>query len=101
MQHLRCALIGVPVQSGTSQEGCLMGPAAYRTAGLGRIFQELGHSVLDWGDVAVKPTKDSTHPNSSIHDLNETVGWAQAISDAAFEAAKPAICRYSWAGITA
>ena len=34
-----CILIGAPVDSGQQRPGCLMGPAAYRVAGIGRTLQ--------------------------------------------------------------
>jgi arginase len=45
------ALIGVPIEVGTSEPGALMGPAALRTAGLVRALADLGHTVTDRGDV--------------------------------------------------
>ncbi len=46
------ALIGAPIEVGTSEAGALMGPAALRTAGLVRALAELGHAIADRGDVA-------------------------------------------------
>ncbi|MEC8039973.1 MAG: arginase family protein, partial [Pseudomonadota bacterium] len=46
-----CQIIGAPVQTGASQPGCLMGPAAFRTAGLPETLTELGWQVEDLGDV--------------------------------------------------
>ncbi|MEO1159602.1 MAG: arginase, partial [Pseudomonadota bacterium] len=40
---LNCYLVGAPVQTGTSQLGCLMGPDALRTAGLIDALADLGH----------------------------------------------------------
>jgi arginase len=48
----RIALIGAPIEVGTSEPGALMGPAALRTAGLARTLADLGHTVIDRGDVA-------------------------------------------------
>ncbi len=47
----RIALIGAPIEVGTSEPGALMGPAALRTAGLVRALSDLGHAVTDHGDV--------------------------------------------------
>ena len=41
MSHKSCILVGAPVQSGASQPGCLMGPDAFRTAGLAETLEEL------------------------------------------------------------
>ncbi len=40
-----CILIGAPIDSGQQRAGCLMGPAAYRTAGIARAITDLGHRV--------------------------------------------------------
>lgn len=90
MRHLTCALVGAPVQSGASQPGCLMGPDGYRTAGFGPTLEALGHSVTDLGNVTPRVHAERTHPNAAIHDLAETIGWAEALRDAAYQAAKSA-----------
>lgn len=46
-------IIGVPVDLGQSNRGVDMGPAALRYAGLARKLEELGHRVLDGGNVTV------------------------------------------------
>ena len=43
----RIALLGVPIEIGASQAGTLMGPAALRTAGIGRMLDQLGFTVED------------------------------------------------------
>ena len=43
-----CILIGAPVDEGQRRPGCLMGPAAYRVAGLARTLADLGHTVEDF-----------------------------------------------------
>ena len=90
MQPLSCSLIGAPVQSGAGVRGCLMGPDAYRTAGLRETLVDLGHSVEDRGDVAARDIAPLNHSNVAIHNLAETAGWAEALQEAAFEAARSA-----------
>ena len=48
----RIALLGIPIEIGASQRGTLMGPAALRTAGIGRVLEQLGNQVEDHGDLA-------------------------------------------------
>ena len=81
-------LVGAPVQTGASQAGCVMGPAALRTAGLARALSELGWSVEDRGDVQIAPQQPKAHPNPALHDLAETCAWISALEAAAFEAAQ-------------
>ena len=84
--HKHCILIGAPVDSGQRRPGCLMGPAAYRVAGLALTLQELGHSVEDRGDVAPRVLEAPDCANPAVHHLAETLGWTAALSDAAREA---------------
>lgn len=81
-----CVLIGAPVQSGASTNGCLMGPDAYRTAGLADAICSLGYKVRDIGNVTTDIIKEMDHNNKSIHDLGETVAWAKALEQVAYEA---------------
>ncbi|WP_102223260.1 arginase [Acidimangrovimonas sediminis] len=83
-----CLLIGAPIDSGQRRPGCLMGPAAYRVAGLAQALASLGHRVEDRGDVTLPTLGDQTSPNPAVHSLPETVGWTEALS-AAVAAALP------------
>ena len=77
----RAILIGAPIDSGQKRPGCLMGPAAYRTAGIAREIGSEGHGVEDWGDVALPPLPAVSCPNPVVHMLAETVGWTMALAD--------------------
>ncbi|MEM6374433.1 MAG: arginase family protein, partial [Pseudomonadota bacterium] len=74
-------LIGVPMDSGKRRQGCLMGPDAYRTAGLLDALRGLGHDVHDVGNVT--PGDFDTTPHPHLHGLGETIAWTTALSDAA------------------
>jgi len=65
MDKQHCHLIGAPVDSGKRRDGCLMGPDAYRTAGLGQVLADLGHRVTDHGNLAIwcGPTQVTHQPN--------------------------------------
>ncbi|MGA0615724.1 arginase [Paracoccus sp. KR1-242] len=78
-----CILVGAPVDEGQRRAGCLMGPAAYRVAGLARTLAELGHTVEDRGDVAPTHTRDQTCANPAVHHLPEVIAWTEALSAAA------------------
>lgn len=73
-------LIGAPIDSGQKREGCLMGPAAFRVAGLARSLAELGGESEDWGDVTPGPLPEVTCPNPAVHHLAETVAWTRALA---------------------
>ena len=85
MTRKTCILLGAPVDSGKRRRGCLMGPAAYRTAGLAGALGELGHRVHDLGDVAPAPLRDVPGPEH-VHALSETVAWTEALIPAARDA---------------
>jgi arginase len=77
----RIVLIGAPIDSGQKRAGCLMGPAAYRVAGIAHEISAEGHGVEDWGDLALPELRAVTCPNPVVHDLPETVGWAEILMD--------------------
>ncbi len=74
-------LIGAPVDTGQKNPGCIMGPAAYRVAGIAPAIRDLGHGVDDWGDVALPDLQDVTYPNPAVHHLSETLGWTDILRD--------------------
>lgn len=78
-------LIGAPVDSGKRRRGCLMGPDAFRVAGLPEALASLGHRVTDRGNLVPEPNEVA--PDPRLWALSETVGWTQALARAAEEAA--------------
>jgi arginase len=74
-------LLGAPVDSGQNRPGCLMGPAAYRVAGIARAIAAEGHAVEDWGDLALPPVEPVAHPNPAVHSLAETLAWTALLAD--------------------
>ncbi|WP_278921671.1 MULTISPECIES: arginase [Pseudophaeobacter] len=79
MSQKTCILIGAPVDSGKRRPGCLMGPDAYRTAGLAEALSGLGHQVKDLGNLAPAPYPPETD-ESGIFARNETIGWTQSLA---------------------
>src|SRR6056297_345330 len=78
-------LIGAPVDSGKRRPGCLMGPDAYRTAGLARALENLGRKVTDRGNL----TPAAFNPDNSagrLHAPNETIAWTHRLIRAAEDA---------------
>ncbi len=87
MTPTTCLLIGAPVDSGKRRRGCLMGPDAYRTAGLAEALRPLGHAVRDTGNLAPAPLREVSCTNTAVHALSETVAWTEALIPAARAAA--------------
>lgn len=81
-----CCLIGAPVDEGAVQRGCVMGPDAYRTAGLAEQLRDLGHSVEDRGNLRAGPVS-ADHPNPALKNLPEIAGWVPVLEQAAYDAA--------------
>ena len=80
MSGQNCILLGAPLDSGKRRLGCLMGPDAYRTAGLAGALTDLGHSVTDRGNVAPAPFTPGQHPK--LHALEETIAWTHSLAEA-------------------
>ena len=74
-------LIGAPLDCGKKRLGCLMGPDAFRTAGLAEALTDLGHTVRDAGNVT--PNKTNVEQHETIYALPETIGWTEALANAA------------------
>lgn len=73
------------MDSGKKRQGCRMGPDAYRVAGLAEALTELGHQVMDLGDVTPDPVDIPEHDH--LVKLPECVGWTSALTRVAQEAA--------------
>jgi len=82
----RCILIGAPVDSGKARRGCLMGPDAYRVAGLAKALAGLGHEVDDRGNLTPRPSQAPAALPGHVHAPDETIGWTEALTGAAEEA---------------
>jgi arginase len=88
MTQTHCILIGAPVDCGKRRRGCLMGPDAYRTAGLAEAITALGHTVSDWGNLTPHKVEVSSPRNPIVYALAENVGWTKRLAEAAETAAQ-------------
>jgi arginase len=85
----RIALLGIPIEIGASQAGTLMGPAALRTAGIGRILDRLGFCVEDHGDMASPGSAPAEAPTpAKARHYDEIKAWIRALSDRSFDLAR-------------
>ncbi|WP_417667867.1 arginase [Roseibium sp.] len=76
-------LVGVPMDAGAGRRGCLMGPDAYRTAGLAEALSELGHSVRDLGNVKPEPVLLDGSADPRLKNLEEIAGWTRSLNSCA------------------
>ncbi len=74
-------LIGAPVDDGQRRPGCVMGPAAYRVAGIAAAIRDMGHGLTDWGDLALPDLRDVTPANPVVHSLPQVLGWTEVLAD--------------------
>ncbi|WP_347267004.1 arginase [Paracoccus sp. (in: a-proteobacteria)] len=82
----KVSLIGAPVDSGQRRPGCLMGPAAYRVAGIAQSLRDLGHQVADLGDVEPRAQAAASCANPAVDQLDATRGWTAALRAGVAEA---------------
>ncbi|MFK7752435.1 MAG: arginase [Sedimentitalea sp.] len=82
MSPKTCVLIGAPVDCGKTRRGCLMGPDAYRTAGLAEALRELGHRVEDIGNLTPASFEPDTD-DGALYAPNETMAWTHRLIRAA------------------
>ena len=85
MTQKHLILIGAPVDCGKRRRGCLMGPDAFRTAGIAEAITELGHSVTYIGNLTPDTRPLPAHSNPEVYKLDETVGWTRTLAKAAVD----------------
>ncbi len=85
MEKQNLILIGAPVDCGKRRRGCLMGPDAYRTAGIAEALTGLGHHVTDLGNLSAEQVEVAAPRNPLVHELAQNVGWTRTLARAALE----------------
>ncbi|WP_022721018.1 arginase [Rhodopseudomonas sp. B29] len=84
----RVALLGVPIEIGAGLRGTLMGPAALRTAGIGRVLEQLHYTVEDHGDMTRPQTGGGNDPvPAKANYYTEVKSWVGEISARAYQLA--------------
>jgi arginase len=64
-------VLGVPMDLGSGRRGVDMGPSAIRIAGVANRLGELGHKVVDEGDIAIKNVEELKVGNERARYLTE------------------------------
>ncbi|HWI48042.1 MAG TPA: arginase [Rummeliibacillus sp.] len=75
MESLKISMIGVPMDMGQLRRGVDMGPSAIRYAGAVERLVEIGHSVIDEGDIYIDHSKKEESPDTTLRNL-------EAVTDA-------------------
>ena len=78
--QMHVAILGAPIEAGTHEPGPAMGPAAMRTAGLDGVLRDLGHAVIDHGDVDATPAIDVHEVSGNARNAATVAGWTRALS---------------------
>ncbi|MBB3411965.1 arginase [Rhizobium sp. BK316] len=80
-------LIGIPLEEGSGRRGAGMGPTALRIAGIDKALIDLGHDVVDMGDLNVVPARDLPN-HAKAHNLRTVGAYTRALEAATYDAAK-------------
>jgi arginase len=73
-------LLGVPMDLGSGRRGVDMGPSAIRIAGVADRLTELGHKVVDEGDIVIKNMEELKVGNERARYLSEIARAAAIIA---------------------
>lgn len=82
------AIIGSPLDCGKSQLGCLMGPDALRVAQIEKSLVDLGHKVIDLGDIRSDFKSPANHGDTWEQKISNCATWVKALATAAYEHSK-------------
>jgi len=64
-----------------------MGPTALRIAGVDKALTDLGHTVVDTGDLSIVPARDLPN-HAKAHNLRIVGAYTRALEAATYDAAK-------------
>ena len=74
-----CTILGLPLQAGTGRGGCLMGPDAFRTAGLCEVITSQGFGLNDLGNLTFPTCIPEVSGPAHLKKLPEIVAWTRDI----------------------
>jgi arginase len=96
-----CTILGLPLQAGTGRGGCLMGPDAFRTAGLGEVITSQGFGLTDLGNLPFPASVPEVTGPAHLKKLPEIVAWTREHSNAGSPAGRTRqFSQFSLAAIT-
>ena len=82
-----CTILGLPLQAGTGRGGCLMGPDAFRTAGLGEVITSQGFGLTDLGNLPFPASVPEVTGPAHLKKLPKIVAWTRDIQTQAAQLA--------------
>ncbi|WP_068112612.1 arginase [Tropicimonas marinistellae] len=75
----KIVLVGAPVEEGSGRRGCLMGPDAFRAAGLAENLEALGYTIEDLGNVRPEAAADIVASPDMPPALPQVAGWTRSL----------------------
>ena len=81
-------LIGIPVEDGTHEKGCLMGPDALRTAGIIETLKGLGYQCTDHGNLEPTILPSPLSLDGKAINAEKIAGWTRHLSQKAYDMAR-------------
>lgn len=83
MDQKTILLVGAPMDCGKHRQGCRLGPAAYRVAGIAETITALGWQVEDRGDVQPGLPHGASNGMDGLHAPAEVIAWTTALASVA------------------
>jgi arginase len=74
------SILGAPVEAGAGVAGCAMGPGMLRTAGIVGTLRDLGHDVVDLGDIVPDDLGEAEPPEGKARHSKLISSWARALA---------------------
>jgi len=79
---MKIEMLGVPLDLGANRRGVDMGPSAIRIAGIAEALTEMGHEIIDGGDLHIAPPETQTIVNPKLKYLPEITKAVTELADA-------------------
>jgi len=86
MKPREIRIIGVPLDLGAGRRGVDMGPSAIRVTGLNEKLLQLGHRVIDSGDVDVTTPETSAIGDPSLRFVDAILPVSEKVADDVYHA---------------
>lgn len=81
-------LLGAPLEEGTHEKGCLMGPDALRTAGLSQTLESLGFAVIDHGNLHPAALAEPVSLHGNALNASSIAAWTRSLAAKGYDMAK-------------
>lgn len=82
---MKIGLVGAPVDLGQERRGVDMGPTAIRIAHLGKKLRELGHHVVDYGNIPAADMSTAVLGDKRLRYLDDVVRQCEMLSTRVFD----------------